>query len=95
MTDVIGQVLLVLGPGIFFLAGIRLFRFNDGYSRISAVATASGVGIALVTAGVLFINPTLNSGYPFSGDTDTAEVDGALGMFQQRTKSSRCAHEPS
>lgn len=107
MTDLIGQILLLLGAGIFFLAGIGLFRFNDPYSRISAVATASGVGIALVTAGVLFINPepaniikgviaiflqlltasiasiviarsTLNSGYPFSDETDTSEVDGPL-----------------
>lgn len=54
---IIGQVLIIVGAMIFLLAGIGLFRFDDPYSRISAVATASSLGIVLVTAGVLAINP--------------------------------------
>lgn len=104
MMGIIGQVIVGLGAGIFLLAGVGLFRFKDPYSRISAVATASGVGLVLVTAGVLLINPepgnivkgiiaiilqlitasiasiviarsTLISGYPFSENTDTEELE--------------------
>lgn len=54
--DLVGQLIALLGALVFLTAGIGIFRYRDVYGRMSAVATASGVGIVLVTIGVLLVN---------------------------------------
>ncbi|MBA0127391.1 monovalent cation/H(+) antiporter subunit G [Haloechinothrix sp. YIM 98757] len=57
-----GTVLIVLGAVVFALAGVGLLRLPDLYSRISAITTASGLGLALILLGVLLHEPsTLNA----------------------------------
>ena len=57
MWEIVGQVFILLGVVLFATAGIGLFRFYDVYTRISAVGTAAGLGIALVVIGALCIQP--------------------------------------
>lgn len=56
-SEIIGGVLAVLGAVVFAAAGIGLHRFPDTYMRISAVGTASGLGISLVTMGAALVHP--------------------------------------
>ncbi|MFI7743424.1 cation:proton antiporter [Kocuria rhizosphaericola] len=55
--SVAGQVLIVLGSLVFLTAMVGLVRLPDLYTRSSAVATAAGVGIALILLGVFFFVP--------------------------------------
>lgn len=50
-VEVTGQVLCVLGAVIFVVAGVGVLRLPDPYTRASSVATAAGVGVALVVGG--------------------------------------------
>ncbi|MDO5494476.1 MAG: monovalent cation/H(+) antiporter subunit G [bacterium] len=61
ILETIGQWMAVLGALIFVFAGVGLHRFRDPYSRISAVATAAGLGVALVTIGAVFQVPDLGN----------------------------------
>lgn len=58
--ELLGQGFTVLGAVIFVLAGIGLLRLRDPYMRISAVATASGLGVAFVVAGTALVDPQLD-----------------------------------
>lgn len=58
VLTVIGYVLAILGAGVLVAAGVGLRRFTDPYMRISAVGTAAGVGMALVTIGAVLTMPT-------------------------------------
>lgn len=58
---IVGQVLVLLGAAIFVAAAIGLRRFRDPYSRISAVATAAGLGVAFVTVGVVLMDPQISN----------------------------------
>lgn len=60
ILDIIGQTLAVVGAAIFVAAAIGLRRLRDPYSRISAVATAAGLGVALVTVGVVLVDPSIS-----------------------------------
>lgn len=60
--EIIGQILILAGAGLFAIAGVGLFRFYDTYTRISAVGTAGGLGIALVVLGALLIQPSIGDG---------------------------------
>ncbi|EOM76522.1 monovalent cation/H(+) antiporter subunit G [Rhodococcus rhodnii] len=55
--DVLGNVLLVLGALVFAAGALGLLRLPDLYARISAITTASGLGISLVILGVLALEP--------------------------------------
>lgn len=57
--EVLGQAFAVLGAVIFVLAGVGLLRLRDPFMRISAVATASGLGVALVVGGTALVDPQL------------------------------------
>lgn len=57
----IGEILAVIGAVIFVAAAIGLRRFRDPYSRISAVATAAGLGVAFVTVGVVLTDPQITN----------------------------------
>lgn len=59
ILSILGQVMLLVGAAIFLLAAIGLFRFRDPYARISAVATAGGLGLVMITLGALFQNPNV------------------------------------
>lgn len=59
ILETVGQVLAVLGAAIFVAAAIGLRRFRDPYSRISAVATAAGLGVVFVTVGAVLTAPTV------------------------------------
>ncbi|WP_293787595.1 monovalent cation/H(+) antiporter subunit G [uncultured Aeromicrobium sp.] len=58
--EILGQVLTVVGAVIFVLAGVGLLRLRDPYMRISAVATASGLGVAFVVGGTALVDPHLD-----------------------------------
>lgn len=62
MWEILGQVFILAGTGLFAIAGVGLFRFYDVYTRISAVGTAAGLGIGLVVVGALAVQPGLADG---------------------------------
>lgn len=57
IVEAIGGTLAVLGAAVFVVASIGLHRFPDVYTRNSAVGTAAGLGIALVTIGAALVHP--------------------------------------
>ena len=57
--EVVGSVFVVLGALVFASAALGLLRFPDTYTRISAVGTSGGVGMALVIVGALSLQPTV------------------------------------
>lgn len=61
-VDLIGEILILLGAVTFATAGLGILRFPDVFTRASAVGTAAGLGIVLVVAGALLIQPTVTDG---------------------------------
>lgn len=61
VLEIIGQILALIGAAIFVVAAVGLSRFKDPYSRISAVATAAGLGVAFVTVGAVLIDPSVDA----------------------------------
>ncbi|MCP3425660.1 monovalent cation/H(+) antiporter subunit G [Rothia sp. AR01] len=57
--SITGQVAIVAGTLIFAVAALGIVRFPDAYTRISAVGTAGGLGITLVIAGAVLLQPTV------------------------------------
>lgn len=57
ILDIVGGVLAVLGALVFIGAAAGLYRFGDPYMRTSAVGTASGLGISLITLGSAMVHP--------------------------------------
>ena len=58
MSDWIGQGFALLGAAIFVAAAIGLWRLPDPYTRISAIATAAGLGVSAIVVGVVLIDPS-------------------------------------
>lgn len=58
MMTVIAYVLVFFGVVVFAGAGVGVLRFRDPYMRASAVGTAAGLGIALITIGAVLTMPT-------------------------------------
>lgn len=56
-----GNIAILVGSAIFVLAAVGLLRFRDVYSRISAVATAGGLGVVLVCGGAALLQPAVDS----------------------------------
>ena len=56
-----GNIAILAGAAVFVLAAIGLLRFRDVYSRISAVATAGGLGVVLVCGGAALLQPAVDS----------------------------------
>jgi len=54
----IAYVLIFSGVVVFAGAGVGVLRFRDAYMRASAVGTAAGLGIALITIGAVLTMPT-------------------------------------
>ena len=55
--SVVGQAFIVLGSLIFLSATVGITRFPDLYTRSSAVATATGLGVSFVLIGAFFFLP--------------------------------------
>lgn len=60
VIELVGQILALIGALIFVVAAIGLRRFRDPYARISAVATAAGIGVAFITVGAVLQVPTID-----------------------------------
>lgn len=58
VLTVIAYVLIAAGVIVFAGAGVGLLKFRDAYMRASAVGTAAGLGIALITIGAVLTMPT-------------------------------------
>ncbi len=58
VTDLLGQVVIVIGATLFVTAGIGLLRLRHAYARSSAIATAAGIGTSLVLIGVFLLYPS-------------------------------------
>ncbi|WP_174561832.1 monovalent cation/H(+) antiporter subunit G, partial [Rhodococcus triatomae] len=50
-NEIVGAVLLVAGALVFAAGALGLLRLPDAYARISAITTASGLGISLLILG--------------------------------------------
>lgn len=59
LLSTLGQVMVVAGAIVFATAALGIIRFPDPYTRISAVGTASGIGIVLVVGGVFLVQPSV------------------------------------
>jgi multicomponent Na+:H+ antiporter subunit G len=57
--SLLGQILAVAGGLIFLSAAVNLVRLPDVYTRVSALTTAAGLGLASVTVGALLVAPTV------------------------------------
>ncbi|NLG55461.1 MAG: monovalent cation/H(+) antiporter subunit G [Rhodococcus sp.] len=55
---IVGSVLVLLGAAVFAAGAVGLVRLPDVYARISAITTASGVGISLLILGALCFEPS-------------------------------------
>ncbi|WP_062381419.1 cation:proton antiporter [Demequina pelophila] len=60
ILEIVGQVVIVLGGLVFLSAALGVIRFPDPYTRTSAVGTAGGIGIVLVTVGCLLVHPSVS-----------------------------------
>ncbi|MGF1646387.1 MAG: monovalent cation/H(+) antiporter subunit G [Kineosporiaceae bacterium] len=57
-VQVAGYVVIGSGVALFAVAAVGLVRFPEAYSRLSAVTKAATLGVCLVLAGVLAVDPT-------------------------------------
>lgn len=58
MLTVVSDVFIVTGSLIFALAALGLLRLPDVFTRISAIGTAAGVGVACLVLGVVLQDPS-------------------------------------
>lgn len=54
----VAYALIFFGVAVFAGAGLGVIRFRDPYMRASAVGTAAGLGIALITIGAALTMPS-------------------------------------
>ncbi|QFG67573.1 cation:proton antiporter [Ornithinimicrobium pratense] len=59
MLTVVSSVLIAVGTVVFCIAGLGLLRLPDVFTRISAIGTAAGIGVAFIVLGVALQDPTL------------------------------------
>lgn len=59
ILDILGQVFVVTGGVVFLAAAVGLIRLDDPYTRASSVATAAGLGVTLVVAGSVLLDPSV------------------------------------
>lgn len=58
VLTILAYVLIFAGVIVFAGAGVGVLKFRDAYMRASAVGTAAGLGIALITIGAVLTMPT-------------------------------------
>ena len=61
VQTVIGSALLIIGAFIVLAGAIGLIRLPDFYTRACAIAAAAGLGVALLIAGLLVLDPTVEN----------------------------------
>ena len=59
MIDLIALLLIFCGLFFFLSGSVGLLRLPDIYTRLHALAKADNVGLALVTLGMLLLEPNL------------------------------------
>ncbi|WP_430593190.1 cation:proton antiporter [Humidisolicoccus flavus] len=59
IVEITGNGLIVIGALVFATAALGVVRFPDAYTRVSAVGTASGLGITFVVVGALLLQPSI------------------------------------
>ena len=57
MMEMIGSILVLLGAGFHFSAGLGMLRMPDAYTRMQAGTKASTLGNTLILAGLAFYHP--------------------------------------
>ncbi|GAA3514242.1 MULTISPECIES: cation:proton antiporter [Dietzia] len=85
---ILGNITIILGALIFATATLGLIRFPDAYTRISAVGTAGGLGIILITTGALLLQPTVPNTAKFALIIPLQLATSAIGS----TALARAAH---
>jgi multicomponent Na+:H+ antiporter subunit G len=56
VVTVVGSALLILGAVIIASAAVGLLTLPDVYTRVSAIGTAAGLGVALMVVGVVVLD---------------------------------------
>ncbi|QBI19509.1 monovalent cation/H(+) antiporter subunit G [Egibacter rhizosphaerae] len=59
--SIVGSALIGLGVVLVLLAGVGVLRFPDLLTRVNASTKAVGLGVALVLAGVAFLEPGVSA----------------------------------
>jgi multicomponent Na+:H+ antiporter subunit G len=57
ITDITGNLLLILGSFFLFSAGLGVLRMPDTYNRIQTGTKATTLGTILVLIGLAFLHP--------------------------------------
>ena len=57
LTDIIGNLALIIGSLFLFSAGLGVLRMPDTYNRIQTGTKATTLGTILVLVGVAFLHP--------------------------------------
>ncbi len=61
VLTLLGNIAVLAGAAIFVLAAVGLLRFRDVYARISAVATAGGLGVVFICGGAALLQPATDT----------------------------------
>lgn len=61
VQTVAGGALIGAGTLLIALAAVGMLRLGDFYSRANAVTKAAGLGVTVVLAGVVVLDPTLSA----------------------------------
>mgnify|MGYP000941559993 CR=1 FL=1 len=61
LLTLLGNIAVLTGSAIFVLAAVGLLRFRDVYARISAVATAGGLGVVFICGGAALLQPATDT----------------------------------
>jgi len=57
LTDIAGNLLLILGSFFLFSAGLGVLRMPDTYNRIQTGTKATTLGTILILIGLAFLHP--------------------------------------
>jgi multicomponent Na+:H+ antiporter subunit G len=57
MSDVIGNLMLIIGALFLFSAGLGVLRMPDTYNRIQTGTKATTLGTILILIGLAFLHP--------------------------------------
>ena len=57
ITDIIGNLFLIIGSLFLFSAGLGVLRMPDTYNRIQTGTKATTLGTILILVGIAFLHP--------------------------------------
>ena len=58
ITDVIGNLFLIIGALFLFSAGLGVLRMPDTYNRIQTGTKATTLGTIMILVGIAFLHPS-------------------------------------